>query len=581
MTVEAAIERLSEGYYNSGNASESNPGGMGNSGHRTNLPALLVDVGDVGAYSGEQAAAAAASATAADNSATAAAASETGAGNSATTASGAAATAVAARDTAVAAAASLDIPTAEIADEGKALVGGAAGGYVLTPAALGSAAFAATGTEAAEVPTNDDLGSAAYADTGTEAGQVPTNGDLGTAAYADTGTEAGEVPTNGDLGTAAYADTGTESGQVPTNGDLGEGAFLDVASQEDAEAGTGTDLMTSERTAQAIAAQAAGGVDRVARDNTTFLGFELARIDGLSKFAMVNTIIDAFTDETGVDTGTSSNEIYNAAGDYYSGASSNLVSGATGTSFSSGFVDAGGVAAAFDGTTVQSRAASASDAVSISGYNNYVGKVYSGPKTIVEARAYSPSDGAFLTSQAANLKLQYSADTTIGTDGSWNDLQTLASTSAGGQTLTFDSFVPASAVGWRLNINGNASNSAEFAEVRFYEKVVTNVTLVSAAYTAASAPDELRGILEVVEIDSVTPNTDLTMELSRTGGSEWTAVTLEEVIDGGSGRRVYAATADVSGQASGTDVRWRVKTLNTKDIQIHRVGVQADVQLSV
>lgn len=42
-----ALERLADGYYNSGLISPANPGGLAGNGHVTNFPAALADVGAV------------------------------------------------------------------------------------------------------------------------------------------------------------------------------------------------------------------------------------------------------------------------------------------------------------------------------------------------------------------------------------------------------------------------------------------------------------------------------------------------------------------------------------------------------
>src|SRR3990167_687887 len=64
-------------------------------------------------------------------------------------------------------------------------------------------------------------------------------------------------------------------------------------------------------------ATVASAVDQIARDNTVILRWKFAQADGLTRFAMINTFEDTFTDEVGVDGAGSTNETYYAAGDYY------------------------------------------------------------------------------------------------------------------------------------------------------------------------------------------------------------------------------------------------------------------------
>jgi len=55
-TIEQRIQRLMDGYFNSGDQTPANPGGLGDDGHTENLPTLLVDVAAVAQHVGANAA---------------------------------------------------------------------------------------------------------------------------------------------------------------------------------------------------------------------------------------------------------------------------------------------------------------------------------------------------------------------------------------------------------------------------------------------------------------------------------------------------------------------------------------------
>ena len=55
------------------------------------------------------------------------------------------------------------------------------------------------------------------------------------------------------------------------------------------------------------------------RKNLDLLNFKVATNNAYALYNFKDGMIDAYVDETGVDAGTSTNETYNAAGDYYSG----------------------------------------------------------------------------------------------------------------------------------------------------------------------------------------------------------------------------------------------------------------------
>lgn len=87
-----------------------------------------------------------------------------------------------------------------------------------------------------------------------------------------------------------------------------------------------------------------------------------------------------------------------------------------------------------------------------------------------------------------------------------------------------------------------------------------NMTLISTAYTAASAPTTVAFTMRFNEPDSdVTLNTDLTVEISRDDGTTWSTMTLTELRTSGT-TVVVSGTVDVSGQPSGSSLKSRIKT---------------------
>jgi hypothetical protein len=102
---------------------------------------------------------------------------------------------------------------------------------------------------------------------------------------------------------------------------------------------------------------------------------------------------------------------------------------------------------------------------------------------------------------------------------------------------------------------------------------VTDMTLINPGLTASSDPSEVRITVQAQFVDAATVNTDLTAEVSRDGGTTWTAVTLGVGATTGD-FTLYEGTGDVSAQPSGTSVQYRVKTLNSKDIRVSGVVVR-------
>ena len=103
----------------------------------------------------------------------------------------------------------------------------------------------------------------------------------------------------------------------------------------------------------------------------------------------------------------------------------------------------------------------------------------------------------------------------------------------------------------------------------------TSTTIVSNAFTASSEPSTSRIVVFQENVDSITLNTDLIASISRDGGSNFTAVTLADsgYVTGSSGQRILTGTATISGQPSGTSMRWKLALANNAS-KIHGVSLQ-------
>ena len=64
-------------------------------------------------------------------------------------------------------------------------------------------------------------------------------------------------------------------------------------------------------------------------------------------------------------------------------------------------------------------------------------------------------------------------------------------------------------------------------------------------------------------------NTDLVASVSRDGGTSYTAVTLASQGTTGGHTILTANNVDISGQPSGTNMKYKVETLNNKDLKLH------------
>ncbi len=307
------------------------------------------------------------------------------------------------------------------------------------------------------------------------------------------------------------------------------------------------------------------------------LFLKAAALDG-DRLNIVDGIADPFMDETDIDTVASTNENYNAGGYYRSLVPSTQIPQGTGTAIGN-LTLGGGLAAAFDGVTVQAEGASAENVASNPGY---IGKDWGVgvTKTISKLIAYGATNGGFSRTSLATVTLKLLGHTEDN-PGAATVLYTSTNfTDANGLIKTYESGIDTTTAyrfHWvQIDRGAGTYTGTCAAEIEFFESAsVADMTLLSNAFAADTAPDTGRIHLQVKENEVITPNTDLTAKISRDGGTTWTqgVLVLQEIL--ADGTKAYEdANVNISGQPSATSIKYKIKTLNSKDIEIHGVVLQ-------
>lgn len=300
------------------------------------------------------------------------------------------------------------------------------------------------------------------------------------------------------------------------------------------------------------------------------LALRVADLEGDS-LGIVDGIADPFDDETDVDTATSTGEMYDVASDLYSNTSAvSAISGATGTAIGDMTARAG-LSAAFDGNTNQGYVNGAAK----TGGDGYVGKTYSPGQKISSVTVYSSSDFGWASGSSGTMEITLygktgaapanaTDGTLLGTSGTFTDSNTLLTESitSSDSTTAFDH-------AW-VRITDTNNEEARIGEVVFYDAgVVGDMTLVSNAFTADSTPSSARLMFFIKPIDAITINTDAIGAISRDGGTTFTNATLSEVAEYSDGTKVYEAeSTTISGQPSGTSMKWKLTTANDKSLHV-------------
>ena len=309
--------------------------------------------------------------------------------------------------------------------------------------------------------------------------------------------------------------------------------------------------------------------DNNVKNDIALLGFQVASNGSLAKYNLVDQTSDAFESEAGIDTSTSSDEVYNSSGKYYSSVGSETALSVDDSTWSvTGFTNWN--VAYWNGTG--SNVGLLSDGVGAGSTVNL--DLGSGvAKAITKITIYIENN-----TQLDFDEVRYSDDnwTTSTTIALGSGVLGGAPTSGGSRDYTATWSNPGAHRYWRLRKGNSASNGSWSSNCRLFETpVAATMNLVSNSTTAEAAPSKFDIVLTWSDgTGSGTLNTDLTAECSADNGSTWTSMTL--VSEGTTGSHNIAAAHDVTRTStSGTSCRYRIKTLNqstSKETRIHAVS---------
>ncbi|WP_354042548.1 hypothetical protein [Devosia sp. UYZn731] len=299
-----------------------------------------------------------------------------------------------------------------------------------------------------------------------------------------------------------------------------------------------------------------------------------------------NRVADTFDALTYVDVAGATNLDTSATGLLKATASQSQIAQATGTAIGD-MTFQGGLAGAFNSVTADAYTASARGPSS-SG-RGHLGKDWGSgnTRTLTGFKVWSPTNvvGFEAVGATVTIRLKGSNSAPTAWDGSGYGgtiLYTTASVAAAVGSNTLHSILTGVTPGayrynWIEVISGGA-NEAYVAEAQFFDSSApNNLTVRSASFTAASVPTKMKALIRVREVDAAAAGTDYTLECSRDGGTTWSTMTLTELFTSPSPtagiRVVEAAETSVSSQPSGTAPRWRFKTLNNKNVELHDVYI--------
>ena len=294
------------------------------------------------------------------------------------------------------------------------------------------------------------------------------------------------------------------------------------------------------------------------------LGFKVASNGSLSKYNLVDQIVDAFTDAADIDAAASTGAANSGAGYYYGSAVLQTYASLKGTAnLTSAMLSASGV---------QSFQATLALDSNTTNYMFHTDSAAAGSWMQVDfgsGKAYSLRRMGLYIQSAANgiWKAQWSNDASAWTD--WDSGGTFGGQPASG--AWYYSGTPANVLGmthryWRAYKTSAAATGnfhTEFEFEAYDDNTLGNMTLVSNATTAQAVPT--KGDIVMTYTNSVgtsTVNTDIKAYASRDNGATYTQMTLGSQGDTAGHTILTAHAVDISGQPSGTSMRYKIETLN-------------------
>jgi len=319
------------------------------------------------------------------------------------------------------------------------------------------------------------------------------------------------------------------------------------------------------------------------------LSLRVADLEG-DALGIEDGIVDPFDDETGVDTASSSNQIYDDISDLYKpdAAINNEIDETFTGSVSIGNYTIRTVMAAvqFSNSGNQLRLTLQAGSGSLGGTKVYFGEQassgndydFAGPPTQITFDGGNASTGT-LGPNATKLSDIIDFDF----DHTKNYVFALYSPSNGSTAkmahANFDSYTKFGDDAATVNATGYSALSSgnDLCIVKKLEIFgqAMDMTVVANPFSADSTPTTARLLFQIKPINAITLNTDVIGAISRDGGSTFTNATLVEKITYSDGTKLYEATStDLTGQPAGTSLKWKLTTANSKSIECSGVVLQ-------
>ena len=332
-----------------------------------------------------------------------------------------------------------------------------------------------------------------------------------------------------------------------------------------------TKLKASNLEASAVTTHQNTFDDAVIQNNIAILAFKVAAGDSLSKFSMVDSVIEDFADSAGIDAGNSTNEnVENgyANGVVYSGYT--VITSPNNTTSNQ----------ANQSTALTNQLNDESSNWDTADGQSWNDKYYTNDYN----SGHIMRRGQFKATGNNNLggRVQGSND-----NSSWLDVSTFSAANASSGTYGLTHEFTSNSTSyryWRFYFDSSTVNTtgsdATYMAFSTQDSTVNDLTLVSTSTTAENTATTVDLVLLIEDAGGNVGvlGTDIKGYVSRNGNANYSgAVTWVDEGDWGTNKRIITARGvDLSSLAGTTDMRYKLTTHNqsaTKETRIHAVSL--------
>lgn len=360
--------------------------------------------------------------------------------------------------------------------------------------------------------------------------------------------------------------------------------IVELATTAETDAGTATDKAVTPASIAGVLTDISSNTTDISRLENNLILEVFRRMIGDSQVgadAFQDGWVDTLQDESNVDTGASSGQVYNSKDDYYSNMA--IIDSYDTSNYS--FVQylyAGSVTQCGQCFTVSAESIISSCMFYLntigSPTGNVVAKIYQLTGTIgtngkpdgVLLATSEPIDAATLPADFTEHHFSFGTPPTLSADDYCIGVEYTGGSSSHKVGVGLDNTSPTHA-GNQWTYTSPTYSAYSGVDTLFTVYTPTDMSLISDAYEAESEPTKSKALFIMEDIVPVTINTDVKAWASNDDGSTYEQITLVDEGDWETSQKIIVGSDEMTAVSDKT-TRLKITTHNNKEIKIHAVA---------